>query len=153
MVSIRARQLRRANPQRRSQTRRSWWRFNPRPPIKAGESARFVWRWATGRRFNPRPPIKAGESGLKPFTDLIASVSIRARQLRRANPLWKQVRPGLEHVSIRARQLRRANRCDRHAVGDGGRGFNPRPPIKAGESVRPPLSVRFPARFQSAPAN
>ena len=74
-------------------------------------------------------------------------VSIRARQLRRANHAGPQRPGGGAQVSIRARQLRRANRFIR-AVGQVQRRFNPRPPITAGESLRSSCSL-----FQSAPAN
>ena len=60
-------------------------------------------------------------------------VSIRARQLRRAN---LGVDPTLRLkrlVSIRARQLRRANRGLQTAIAIA-QGFNPRPPITTGES-------------------
>jgi len=59
--------------------------------------------------FNPRPPITAGESppgrGPAPRHD----VSIRARQLQRANHRTERTNEMLFTVSIRARQLQRAN--------------------------------------------
>ena len=36
-------------------------RFNPRPPIQAGETPSLQRAWPTSR-FNPRPPIQAGET-------------------------------------------------------------------------------------------
>ena len=61
--------------------------FNPRPPITAGESCTHAKSAAINSGFNPRPPITAGESDeLDGFDCDIDGVSIRARQLRRANP-------------------------------------------------------------------
>ena len=59
--------------------------FNPRPPITAGESPRIPWRRLAPRRFNPRPPITAGESPALRREIELGAVSIRARQLQRAN--------------------------------------------------------------------
>jgi len=59
--------------------------------------------------FNPRPPITAGESLMTPDNLQRYLVSIRARQLRRANPDSHRPCIILSEVSIRARQLRRAN--------------------------------------------
>ena len=61
--------------------------------------------------FNPRPPITAGESG-RPESGYhgLYIVSIRARQLRRANRTTFDKVLFYMNVSIRARQLRRANR-------------------------------------------
>ncbi len=107
--------------------------------------------------FNPRPPIKAGESSSALSVSSAYKVSIRAHQLRRANPAVSALLEDVRFVSIRAHQLRRANRVG-HAVDAEGHGvsirahqlrranlagrgitlrrscFNPRPPIKAGES-------------------
>ncbi len=79
--------------------------------------------------FNPCPPITAGESLRRTAeSGRPKTVSIRARQLRRANPAELRAQQNHPAVSIRARQLRRANRM-RYA---GCTGLNP---------------------FQSAPAN
>ena len=59
--------------------------------------------------FNPRPPITAGELFIVLLSGDAMLVSIRARQLRRANCQLAVQRPGRYAVSIRARQLRRAN--------------------------------------------
>ena len=176
-VSIRARQLRRANtwgnkplrptcfnprpPITAGESRWSLARaerdgcFNPRPPITAGESPNSTKRSRLAKCFNPRPPITAGETTRLTNAGYL-SVSIRARQLRRANPRGRD--GPVPHVSIRARQLRRANPRSTSGVANGmklfqsapanygGRihakipayehdGFNPRPPITAGESL------------------
>ncbi len=134
--------------------------FNPRPPITAGESAlgaavlrvycdvsirarqlrranrRMAHRRHPGaiRCFNPRPPITAGESarpaapdGRYPFQSAPANYGGR---------IWVTLRKivRLRIVSIRARQLRRANQCGFNLCLQLT-GFNPRPPITAGESI------------------
>ena len=84
--------------------------FNPRPPITAGES-RTDNRIPAGQRqsFNPRPPITAGESERALRYEFNRNVSIRARQLQRANPPPAHVTVLSLLFSIRARQLQRAN--------------------------------------------
>ena len=160
-VSIRARQLRRANlapgPERTARPafqsapanyggRIIRWRipcfpgtsFNPRPPITAGESAGICPVGPVVPCFNPRPPITAGESGgfcgvspgLGRFQSAPANYGGRIDEFR-------QGIVDRETVSIRARQLRRANRDDRPAESRALPGFNPRPPITAGESPHP----------------
>ena len=62
--------------------------------------------------FNPRPPIKAGESRSEIARLEREAVSIRAHQLRRANPNAYFAEYGHSGVSIRAHQLRRANRSE-----------------------------------------
>jgi len=83
--------------------------FNPRPPITAGESFRDLQRargWAVSIR--ARQLRRANHSGTT-TARVIGYVSIRARQLRRANhDISARVDAGFL-VSIRARQLRRAN--------------------------------------------
>ncbi len=80
-------------------------------------------------------------------------VSIRARQLRRANPLGVQIARLRSNVSIRARQLRRANPSITSAGLTIRFSFNPRPPITTGESIMATRASLLPAAFQSAPAN
>ena len=175
VVSIRARHCWRANPP-------SPWLpaspppgFNPRPPLLAGESPPPVSMLRTrqfqsapaiaGGRipitktaqvrmcgFNPRPPLLAGESGAGP---------------KRPPPaVWFQSAPAIAggripqvlighdwalDVSIRARHCWRANRS-LHAVPTLLRGFNPRPPLLAGESRMGVLANDVNEMFQSAPA-
>ena len=172
-VSIRARQLRRAN---RSCYQAAVVQFQSAP---ANYGGRISLRGLRSTGFNPRPPITAGESWLNRQVRSIRAVSIRARQLRRANHVeYGSSAADPLTVSIRARQLRRANRRGvAHPCADAV-GFNPRPPITAGEShqalarlksrshcfnPRPPITAGesgLPAlyssihsMFQSAPAN
>ena len=174
-VSIRARQLRRANP------------------------ATMRRNWSASQSFNPRPPITAGESHGGVFCAGDDHVSIRARQLRRANQQvldefarlgWFQSAPAnyggrieQAHVPIYSVALFQSAPANYGGRIRGARahpgvpgGFNPRPPITAGESVGrvraagfPEVSIRarqlrranpawppgWPRRamFQSAPAN
>ena len=133
VVSIRARQLRRANPadSRLPRIRLEFQsapanyggripcrqvaiprphRFNPRPPITAGESPVGSAPPALVNRFNPRPPIAAGESRWRPG---------RRPRTRRFNP-----RPP---IAAGESCVPPDGPCKRTR-------FNPRPPIAAGES-------------------
>ena len=108
--------------------------------------------------FNPRPPLLAGESDQPMMRHTSISVSIRARHCWRANPTcrlrswrgcWFQSAPAIaggrivqsgahrlgRGVSIRARHCWRANLNHPRQRADP-LGFNPRPPLLAGESVR-----------------
>ena len=111
-------------------------RFNPRPPLLAGESpraarpgratavsirARHCWRanpassfvtssWAC---FNPRPPLLAGESLPIAGPHGRLAVSIRARHCWRANHDGREYPGWADVVSIRARHCWRANRKQR----------------------------------------
>ena len=130
--------------------------FNPRPPITAGESssrhrsgkaysfqsapANYGGRISCRRcllgmscGFNPRPPITAGESTSARFLFANLLVSIRARQLRRANRV-----PVADNTDQAEFQSAPANYGGR-ILGYSARAlrsscFNPRPPITAGES-------------------
>ena len=173
-VSIRARHCWRAN-RRHPSACCEQGSFNPRPPLLAGESPPPVSMLRTrqfqsapaiaGGRipitktaqvrmcgFNPRPPLLAGESGAGP---------------KRPPPaVWFQSAPAIAggripqvlighdwalDVSIRARHCWRANRS-LHAVPTLLRGFNPRPPLLAGESRMGVLANDVNEMFQSAPA-
>ena len=54
--------------------------FNPRPPVMAGESAGHRDQRAVASCFNPRPPVMAGESASRSCTAARHAVSIHARQ-------------------------------------------------------------------------
>ena len=108
-------------------------------------------------RFNPRPPLLAGESMLNGAVRAMMDVSIHARHCWRANPRLAQDAIQRGGVSIHARHCWRANLSRRSSTASGspfqstpaiaggridqpppffGRrgGFNPRPPLLAGES-------------------
>ena len=135
-------------------------RFNPRPPLLAGESKTSVLRLDSVACFNPRPPLLAGESNA-PWVQRQGQPSFNPRppllagESRRTRLRWT-----MATVSIHARHCWRANRREnsRHWPANefqstpaiaGGRivqalrfkcptnGFNPRPPLLAGESPVP----------------
>ena len=110
-VSIHARHYWRASrPGLRARQRRG--RFNPRPPLLAGEPGLPKCANRAASSFNPRPPLLAGEPP----------------------------RPGLRHrlvvVSIHARHYWRASPVSARPDGLQAGGFNPRPPLLAGEPVQ-----------------
>ena len=101
----------------------------------AGDTARPVRR---GRRllgFNPRPPLLAGDTLLVGLFGLLFVVSIRARHCWRAIPQDDEALPLLGGVSIRARHCWRAIPPQRHRVSRPFAGFNPRPPLLAGDTM------------------
>ena len=174
-VSIRARQLRRANLAQPSHGL-SHGLFQSAPANYDGRIASTSLADDGSSCFNPRPPITTGESNKALLDTAGATVSIRARQLRRANLKALGLEKQAMQVSIRARQLRRANQIVRRLRIDEHIRFNPRPPITTGEStaqseVRRDILVSIRARqlrranpetancwqswkrFQSAPAN
>ena len=102
--------------------------------------------------FNPRPPITAGESREFAVSARRGWVSIRARQLRRANPTVTDGTVTWKCVSIRARQLRRANPgCSRPMT--PAMPFQSAPANYGGRILGGYLKVTDTAMFQSAPAN
>ena len=60
-------------------------RFNPRPPLLAGESGGAQRLKRAQHCFNPRPPLLAGESGRDGEMRCTYVVSIHARHCWRAN--------------------------------------------------------------------
>ena len=109
-VSIRARHYWRAMRER-EQGRQLGRRFNPRPPLLAGDAPRLIHGWWPTPCFNPRPPLLAGDA---PAT----------RALRRPHK-----------VSIRARHYWRAmHRCTPARFYPDS--FNPRPPLLAGDAYQ-----------------
>jgi len=84
-VSIRARQLQRANPHEWMPLPERDKRFNPRPPITAGESTTRP-QFVSMRMFQSAPANYSGRILCSSAPDQAAlRVSIRARQLQRAN--------------------------------------------------------------------
>ena len=55
-------------------------RFNPRPPVMAGESGDEGHPLQAEPGFNPRPPVMAGESKVAGKRFDVGEVSIHARQ-------------------------------------------------------------------------
>ena len=112
--------------------------FNPHPPLLAGETGlvglahiakkvsihtRHYWR------VKRHPALQAGEHGC---------VSIHTRHYWRVKP-WPSVPPQRgEGVSIHTRHYWRVKQ-GRVALGIGQHGFNPHPPLLAGETSRGPF--------------
>ena len=131
--------------------------FNPRPPLLAGDAPKRAWSaWPT-TSFNPRPPLLAGDAGVRRLQGGEHAVSIRARHCWRAMPCqrWTSSSPS----SFQSAPAIAGGRCEetaRKAAAKaefqsapaiaGGRcfcvpatpavppGFNPRPPLLAGDA-------------------
>ena len=113
-------------------------RFNPRPPLLAGDASRWLTLAASSCCFNPRPPLLAGD----------AAQGRRLVSHRRSfNPrpplLAGDATPGhgsypQGQVSIHARHYWRAMPSTRCWTTKSGACFNPRPPLLAGDALPHP---------------
>ena len=108
--------------------------FNPRPPLLAGDACPELGRHDQIRGFNPRPPLLAG--------DAMLSLQPTATALFQSAPAIAGGRcaahggqHGEPHVSIRARHCWRAMPRCRAGQRGPGRCFNPRPPLLAGDAT------------------
>ena len=114
--------------------------FNPRPPLLAGDAWRGRVATAAPACFNPRPPLLAGDARHAAIDLRLELVSIRARHC------WRAMRQDRAHHR-RAEKFQSApaiagGRCGRRWWRlRWPRGFNPRPPLLAGDA-RPPRSAR-----------
>ena len=108
--------------------------FNPRPPLLAGETDNVILTRYADASFNPRPPLLAGETrfGLRSVWRL--PVSIHARHYWRARRIGAEgsLRNGLFQSTPAITGGRDHGGCN--SVRDCA-GFNPRPPLLAGETV------------------
>ena len=149
-VSIRARHCWRAKHPRRPALRRPARSFNPRPPLLAGDA-----RWSRNRQlhpscFNPRPPLLAGDALARAAGLGGALVSIRARHCWRA--MRVRARKRLPRAWFQSAPAIAGGRCRRWGLSKSGvKGFNPRPPLLAGDAstraaVRHRRSVSIRAR-------
>ena len=103
--------------------------------------------------FNPRPPLLAGESrGANGRDVAVGRVSIHARHCWRANPPAAAPAFFFHGVSIHARHCWRANPSDALYQSAPLPGFNPRPPLLAGESWLCWHFLKRHGAFQSTPA-
>ena len=150
-------------------------RFNPRPPLLAGECCFTAAVWAWSYCFNPRPPLLAGEWRNDAPSYSLTSVSIHARHCWRANGPNSGRSEARRAVSIHARHCWRANASFRMistihlrfqstpAIAGGRMArpgwalplppcFNPRPPLLAGECWASPCPSTRVIEFQSTPA-
>ena len=128
-------------------------RFQSTPANTGGRCRRIDWGGGGMAGFNPRPPILAGDALAHQCRGELVQVSIHARQYWRAMP-WNDPVPKFTNgVSIHARQYWRAMpRAFQAQVYRGG-GFNPRPPILAGDAAQPKKTAASAKQFQSTPAN
>ena len=107
--------------------------FNPRPPLLAGDAAPAAGPAGRSPCFNPRPPLLAGDAGPWSWCLHLGLVSIRARHC------WRAMRT-TPAGAWRGRRFQSApaiagGRCLRHGQGLAlYRGFNPRPPLLAGDA-------------------
>ena len=149
--------------------------FQSTPAIAGGRIPHCLWRHGAQSRFNPRPPLLAGESIRGTQWGGYVLVSIHARHCWRANPLervagfgrhecfnprppllagesWPQATHGCPRgVSIHARHCWRANPADTDAA-NGVTEFQSTPAI-AGGRIRASSTRRgSSAKFQSTPA-
>ena len=106
--------------------------FNPRPPLLAGDPTPLMSHLGRTLSFNPRPPLLAGDPGLIGGSRFHAYVSIRARHCWRAIPGALTV-PGVL-VLFQSAPAIAGGRSNRTAAGTlDDVGFNPRPPLLAGD--------------------
>ena len=149
-VSIRARHCWRAMPSP-SEARPVTLMFQSAPAIAGGRCSRPACRPALSARFNPRPPLLAGDARRCREVDDKSKVSIRARHCWRA--MRKRARRPGRKSPFQSAPAIAGGRC--HQTFNLARvfdaGFNPRPPLLAGDAAVC-HRVRWPAMFQSAPA-
>ena len=159
IVSIRARHCWRAMLRIMSRLQASL-SFQSAPAIAGGRCPVPASLQRRRGRFNPRPPLLAGDASARRGDGVGRRVSIRARHCWRAMPARALGKAGERKVSIRARHCWRAMRWHgRRAIWNvkfqsapaiaGGRcviagallesrtRFNPRPPLLAGDATRP----------------
>ena len=136
---------------RQSFISRSMVSFNPRPPLLAGESPSSSASPSSQSGFNPRPPLLAGESlldGLHAAVEI--EVSIHARHCWRANLASHQ-----DFGKIMVFQSTPAIAGGRIGISVINNapdvGFNPRPPLLAGESRHACAGSSAPLRFNPRP--
>ena len=135
-------------------------RFNPHPPLLAGETTSSVPSPAPLASFNPHPPLLAGETPRRCCCSRAGWVSIHTRHYWRVKPssvpspaplasfnphppllagetCGCRANPFLNSVSIHTRHYWRVKRAQ--AAGPHGRDcFNPHPPLLAGETATGP---------------
>ena len=150
-------------------------RFNPRPPLLAGD-APTVLLAAPIRVFQSAPAIAGGRcpraqvvkhhAGAFQSAPAIAGGRCEITQsistilwcfnprppLLAGDAIGTKSASSISIVSIRARHCWRAMPQTRARTPWGGRGFNPRPPLLAGDAVSPILTGLPSSWFQSAPA-
>ena len=115
--------------------------FNPRPPLLAGDAPAALGGLCDLAGFNPRPPLLAGDAHAVVDAAALHRVSIRARHC------WRAMR------ACRWSARRRPRFQSAPAIAGGRcpssfrqttlwRRFNPRPPLLAGDALRPVRRAR-----------
>ena len=107
--------------------------FNPHPPLLAGETRAAHPHAALPAGFNPHPPLLAGETPAQCWRAVGAIVSIHTRHYWRVKRLGGCLH-GLNLVSIHTRHYWRVKLCGSLSY-TAVSGFNPHPPLLAGETV------------------
>ena len=125
-------------------------RFNPRPPLLAGDATRP--RQCCSRRpgFNPRPPLLAGDAPGQRRPRARREVSIRARHCWRAMHRWHACHHTL--MAFQSAPAIAGGRCLCESCHTSSfNGFNPRPPLLAGDAMRAAKPTRLLGGFNPRP--
>ena len=131
-VSIRARHCWRAMPSP-SEARPVTLMFQSAPAIAGGRCSRPACRPALSARFNPRPPLLAGDARRCREVDDKSKVSIRARHCWRA--MRKRARrPGRKSPFQSAPAIAGGRCLPPDSWVAAALSFNPRPPLLAGDA-------------------
>ena len=128
----------------------SWLWFQSTPAITGGRDAGAARSWPGRCRFNPRPPLLAGETRRWTCDVQRKDVSIHARHYWRARHHRDRSHVARSGVSIHARHYWRA-RPAAYEAAEGVQCFNPRPPLLAGETRRMLRRTRSNSCFNPRP--
>ena len=108
--------------------------FNPHPPLLAGETAYARHHPSPRLRFNPHPPLLAGETRWQHGLTRSKNVSIHTRHYWRVKLVLPAQIAHMQGVSIHTRHYWRVKPGPSAAWDLGPNGFNPHPPLLAGET-------------------
>ena len=124
--------------------------FNPRPPLLAGDACSAMRPRPWQRCFNPRPPLLAGDAVMIVDTRGAPLVSIRARHCWRAMP--GDAPRNLHGGVFQSAPAIAGGRCEPGRAHCAGRaGFNPRPPLLAGDACLRRTGCAASSRFNPRP--
>ena len=126
-------------------------RFNPRPPLLAGDARTGLWRSRARACFNPRPPLLAGDA-VDAARRRAGSACFNPRPPLLAGDAWRaDISREPTAVSIRARHCWRAMPSPTGATAMIAR-FQSAPAIAGGRCPLLALACLLAGVFQSAPA-
>ena len=118
----------------RAAARRCWMSFQSAPAIAGGRCVGTRAPRAGRKGFNPRPPLLAGDAFGHAGREHATDVSIRARHCWRAMP--PTARLSWQSIWFQSAPAIAGGRCPTDAgLAMIQRGFNPRPPLLAGDAV------------------